>query len=260
VLKNIPLVQTPKQPQMKKIIALALSTCIIICFSRCNQKTAQELPSSNPDIVKKTIIALNEEIYRSMGNPEKFRTLYEDSVVAALANGEITTSSIAFSHDLWHNYILPHDYTFRLFGKTAILSFLFTAYEIQNKDSIFHSIRGTKTFVFNNGQWKVACAAATEIYNNHFKPIVDKHVKDYASYVGIYQYNASQLDTVFIKDGKLYDKGGSGDTYDFAVNDNEYMFDGDLTRLSFGRDAKGLVSYYTITNPDGQHWKCPKIK
>jgi len=246
---------------MKKIIALALSTCIIICFSRCNQKTSQELPSRNPDSVKKIIIALNEEIFRSLDNPEKFRAFYEDSILSAFTNGQIMTSSIALSHELWHNYILPHDYSFRLFGNTAILSYLFTHYVIHNKDTIFHNIRSTKTFVFNNGQWRVACSAGTEIYDNHFKPIIDKHEKEYASYVGNYQYGDGHIDTVFVKNGKLYDKSGDPDgAWNFAVSDGEYMIKEELDRLSFGKDSKGVVTYYTITNPDGQYWVCPKIK
>jgi hypothetical protein len=245
---------------MKIIIALAFSLCIIICFSRCNQKPAQELPSSNPDSVKKTIIALNEGIFRSLDNPEKFRTFYEDSILSAFTNGEIKTSSIALSHELWHNYILPHDYSFRLFGNTAILSYLFTHYAIHNKDTILHNIRSTKTFVFNNGQWKVACSAGTEIYDNHFKPIIDKHEKDYASYAGYYQSNKGEIDTVFVKDGKLYDKSGGDGTLNFPVSDGEYMIKGDFGRLSFGKDSKGVVTYYTITDIDGQQWVCPKIK
>jgi len=245
---------------MEKIIALALSVCTIICFSRCNHTLNQDPNPNNPDSVKKIIIALNEEIFRSMENPEKFQTFCEDSMLSALSDGEIKTSSIALSHDLWHNYILPHDYTFRLFGNTAVLSYLYTNYEIFNKDTIFHNLRSLKAFVFNNGKWRVACAAGAEVPVNYFKAIIDKHEKDYASYVGNYQFKSSEVDTVFVKDSKLYDKSGGDSNLNFPVSDGEYMIKGDLSRLSFGKDSKGVVAYYTITNSDGQQWKCPKIK
>jgi hypothetical protein len=251
---------------MKKIIAVALSVCIIICFSRCSQKPTQELPSSNPDSVKKAIIALNDELFSSMGNPEKYQTYCEDSMLTA-ADGEIATSSNFLSHNLYQRYIAPHDYTFRLFGNTAILSYLNTSYELVGKDTIFHSLRILKTFAFNNGKWKVAGFAAGNVPVSYFKPVSDKHIKDYRSYVGYYQYKPGEVDTIFLKDGKLYDKSGSdAPQWNFPVNDNEYMTRNDvtglsdLTRLSFGKDSNGVVAYYTITNYDGQHWKCPKIK
>ena len=243
---------------MKKITTLALSVCIILCFSRYSQTPKQDPNQSNPDSVKKIIIALNDECYHAYGNPEKFKSFCEDSMFASGGNNFFTSSN-ALSRDLLRILVYPHDYSFQLFGNTAIISYLFSAYEIFNSDTIFYSLRNLRTFVLDKGSWKVAANSSAVQTVNYFKPIVDKHEKDYASYVGVYQFNSS-LDTVFIRDGKLYDKGGYGDTYNFAVNDNEYMFDGDLTRLSFGRDAKGAVSYYTITNPDGQHWKCPKIK
>jgi hypothetical protein len=244
---------------MKKIVALTISVCIIICFSRCSQTSNQDPHQSNPDSVKKIIIALNEEMFRSMGNPEKYQTFCEDSMLAAFSNGGIKESSTALSHDLTPYYTLPHDYVFRLFGKTAILSYLYISYEIFNNDTIFHSIRSLKTFVFNNGGWKVVGTAGVEIPVNYFKPVIDKNEKNYALYSGYYQYNKNEIDTIFVKDGKLYDKSGN-ENWNFPVNDNAYMINGDLGRLSFGKDSNGNIAYYTITNPDGQKWKCPKIK
>ena len=244
---------------MKKIIALALSVCIIICFSRYSQTPKQDPNQNNPDSVKKIIIALNDECYHAYGNPEKFKSFCEDSMFA-MGGDDFYTSSNAMSQDLPKISVFPHDYSFQLFGNTAMLSYLLTRYDIINGDTILKSLRNLRTFVLDNGNWKIAGNTTAVKTVSYFKPIIDKHVKDYPSYVGVYQFKAGELDTVFIKDGKLYDKGGGGDTYDFAVGDNEYMYDGDFTRLSFGRNAKGVVTYYTITDYDGQHWKCPKIK
>jgi hypothetical protein len=244
---------------MKKITALALSICIILCFSRYSQTPKQDPNQSNPDSVKKIIIALNDECYHAYGNPEKFKTFCQDSMFA-VGDNSFFNSSNALSHDLSRILVFPHDYSFQLFGNTAIISYLFKAYEIINGDTIFYNLRNLRTFVMDKEAWKIAANASTVQTVNYFKPIVDKHVKDYSSYVGIYQLNDRQVDTIFTRDGKLYDKMGFGDTYDFAVNENEYMIKDDLSRLSFGKDSKGAVAYYTITKPDGQYWKCPKIK
>jgi hypothetical protein len=244
---------------LKRSTFFLFAILTVICFIKCNHGPSVESNNSNPDSVKKIIIALNEEIYRSMDNPEKYQTFFEDSMLY-VADGEIVTSIKKLSHDLWARYILPHDYTFRLFGNTAVLSYLSTSYELVNKDTIFHSLRSLRTFALNNGKWKVTCSGLSNVPVNYFKPIVDKHEKDYASYVGNYQINSREVDTVFTKDGKLFDKSGGDAVLNFPVNDNEYMINGDLGRLSFGKDCKGVVSYYTITNQDGQSWKCPKIK
>jgi hypothetical protein len=250
---------------MKHSATFLFSMVLALCFSRCRQTPAQELPSSNPDSVKKAIIALNGEIFQSMGNPEKYQTFCEDSMLYE-NDGELMTSSNSVSHSLYHRYILPHDYTFRLFGNTALLSYLSTSFELVGKDTIFHNYRSLRTFAFDNGRWKVAGTSAGNVPVSYFKPIIDKHQKDYASYVGCYQYKPGEIDTIFIKDGKLYDKSGGDANWNFPVNENEYMIRNELTgisdlaRLSFGKDSTGAVAYYTMTNLDGQKWMCPKIK
>ncbi|HEY1869630.1 MAG TPA: hypothetical protein VGG71_01160, partial [Chitinophagaceae bacterium] len=141
---------------MNKIIALVLYVCIIFCFARCNHKLSQISVSNNPDSVKKTIIALNDECYRAYPNPEKVQAFFEDSLLVA-GPDQFMTSSYAVSHDLGSISVLPHNYTFKLFGNTAVLSYLLSAYEIIDGDTIYHNTRDLKTFVFSNGKWKVAC-------------------------------------------------------------------------------------------------------
>ena len=38
------------------------------------------------------------------------------------------------------------------------------------------------------------------------------------------------------------------------------MTDENLERVEFGKDSKGVVTYLTIIDPDGQKYRCPKIK
>jgi|SRR5450755_823202 hypothetical protein len=246
---------------MKKIIGLAISVCTIFCFSRCNQKTAQEAALSNPDSVKKIIIALNDASYRAYDNPKKFQSFCEDSMLV-VGDNMFMTSSYAMSHDLNHISVFPHDYTFKLFGNTAVISYLVTGYEILKGDTIFHSSRNLRTFALNNGKWKVVSNASGSLSVNYYKPVTEKNQKYYASYVGVYKVDTNFFDTIFVKDGKLYDRvtGDSNSYWNFPVNDNEYMTRFNLDRIVFGKDAKGVVAYYTDKLIDGRELKCLKVK
>lgn len=86
-----------------------------------------------------------------------YESFCEDSLMACSYENDFSTSSSMVSHDLYTIYLVPpHDYTFRLFGGTAILTFLETALEIVNADTIFHNVRVTKTFAYDHGTWKMA--------------------------------------------------------------------------------------------------------
>jgi len=246
---------------MKKIIILAISVCTIFCFSRCNQKIDQDTALNNPDSIKKIIIALNDECYRAYDDPKKFRSFCEDSMLV-VGNDNFMTSSYAMSNDLNRISVYPHDYTFKLFGNTAVISYLITGYEILKGDTIFHRSRNLRTFAFNNGNWKIASNASISQLINYYKPVPEKNQKYYPSYVGVYQVDTNIFDTIFVKDGKLYDRqtGDSNAYWNFPVNDNEYMAPYNLDRIVFGRDSKGVVAYYTDKLINGQELKCLKIK
>lgn len=250
-----------KLPNMKITILLLSFACILICFTNCSQSPSYESVSNNPDSVKKIIVALNDECYRTLGNPEKYQSFCEDSMLI-VGDDMFMISSSALSHDLLHIYVLPHDYTFRLFGNTAVISYLWTGFDLLNGDTIFHSLRNLRTFAFNNGKWKVVSNAVGSQFKNYFKPIKDKRVKDYGSYAGVYQQSGRNFDTIFVKDSKLYDRqtGDNNAYWNFAVSDSEYMNPLNLDRVIFRKDSKGEVAYYIDRLFDGQEYKCPKIK
>jgi hypothetical protein len=246
---------------MKHSIGLTVSMCIIICFSGCNQKQSLDSLSSNPDSVKKIIIALNDSNYHAYDNPKKFQSFCEDSMLV-IGGQDFYTSSNTWSHDLPRISVYPHDYTFKLFGNTAVISYLLTSYYILKGDTSFHSVRNLRTFVFDNGNWKIASNATDAQLVNRYKPVVEKNQKYYPSYVGVYQIDKNIFDTVFVKDGKLYDRetGGGDANWNFPVNDNEYMIPDNLDRIVFGRDSKGVVAYYTDKLIDGRELKFLKVK
>lgn len=250
---------------MKKIIAIITVISILFSFSNCNNKPLQNVVSGNKDSVKSIIINIQNQMLLaasdSVHGAKNYASFCEDSLIS-LYDGIYMTSAYAVSNDLLHGLITPpHDFTFRLYGNTAILSFREKAYEILNSDSIFHDLRVVKTFVQNNGTWKMAsmCTALQPV--NYFMPIAEKHQELYNEYAGVYQFNSSTADTVFVKDGKLYEAfTDQKPSIDFPINDSEYMVKDDLGRIIFGRIPKGKISYYTFVRYDGQRFKVPKVR
>src|SRR5450631_250188 len=122
---------------MKRITIFLLSFVMVVSFTKCNHQPAQDPNQSNPDTVKNIVITLNYENYRAYGNPEKFQSFCEDSMLV-VGDDMFMTSSNAMAHDLYRVSVFPHDYTFRLFGNTAVISYLWTGYDVNNGDTIFH--------------------------------------------------------------------------------------------------------------------------
>ncbi len=250
---------------MKKIIAFITIVTVAICFSNCNSNPAHQVVSANTDSVKNIILDIQNKMLSaaadSVHGAEKYASFCEDSLIFSY-DGIYMTSAYAVSNDLIHGMSTPpHDVAFRLYGNTAILSFREKSYEIANGDSVFHDVRIVKTFVQDHGTWKMAaiCTALQPV--NYFKAVAEKHPQLYNEYAGVYQLNSSTADTVFIKDGKLYEAfTGENPSIDFPVNDSEYMVKDDLGRIIFGRDLKGKISYFTLVRYDGQRLKAPKVR
>jgi hypothetical protein len=195
------------------------------------------------------------------GREKKYVAFCEDSILVSYNEG-FMTSADALSKDLVHGIIVPrHDYTFRLFGNTVMVSYLTTLSEYIANDTIYHDIRMTRVFAFDNGQWKMAGEFMAPQLKNYFEPIEEKNARFYKEYAGVYQYKSSFADTFMVKEGKLY-YAGTGDTPQlvFPVSESVYMIRKDLFRTTFGRDATGKVAYYNIIGYDGQVLKVPKVK
>ena len=250
---------------MKNIIVFITIFVIVFCFSNCNNNPANQSVFSNTDSIKNIILDIQNKMLSAAADgvhgAEKYASFCEDSLIS-LYDGNYMTSAYAVSHDLSNGIIKPpHEIAFRLYGSSAILSFLEKFYEIINGDSIFHEVRIVKTFVQDNGTWKMAtmCTALQPV--NYFKPVQEKNPQLYNEYAGVYQLKPSVADTVFVKDGKLHEAfTGENPSIDFPVNDSEYMVKDDLSRIIFGRDTKGKISSYTYVRYDGQRFKALKLR
>ena len=247
---------------MKNIINLILITSVTICLISCNNQPVKQTPSMNQDSIKAVIIDLQNKMLFATADPAKYESYSEDSMMS-MYDRAFSSSAHSLSHDLSNgNTVSPHDYKFRLFSNTALLTFLQTFYEVINGDSVFQNVRVMKTFVFNNGQWKQASMCTSLQQENYFKPVAENHQNEYNDYAGVYQWKDGFADTVFVKDGKLYERFTNEEpTLNFPVSDSEYMEKHDLSRVVYNnRDKNGKVAFYTFIRSDGQRFRVPKMK
>jgi hypothetical protein len=92
----------------------------------------------------------------TINGAKNYMSFCTDSIIANYG-GDFSTSPYKVSHDLGSGVTeKPQDFTFLLYDKTAIISFLETAYELINADTLYHHLRVTKVFVFEKGNWKMA--------------------------------------------------------------------------------------------------------
>ena len=246
---------------MKNRITYIFIAFVTINLISCNNLPVLQTTSMNQDSVKAVIINIQNKMLAASSNPSNYESYCEDSMLS-MYDREFTTSAYSLSHDLSSGILVPpHNYEFRLFGYTAILTFLQTFYEVINSDSVFHNVRVMKTFVFNNGQWKQASICTSSQQENYFKPVADIHRNEYNEYSGVYKWKDGALDTVFVKDGKLYDKfPNEQPALNYPVSDSEYMVKHDLGRIVYKKDKNGKVAYYTFIRSDGQRIRIPKLK
>lgn len=252
---------------MQKLLTFFLIITIAVCLSNCNNQPVQQTAILNPDSVKAIIMDLQEKLMTAMKDrtkegQAKYASYCDDSLLCS-ENSTFMNSAYALSQDLIDGLVVPpHDYIFRLMGNTALLTYLETTYELIGYDSLYQNRRVTKVFILKNGVWKMGGLFINATQDdNHTKAVPEKNQRFYNEYAGVYQWKPGMADTVFVRDGKLYDvMTGSSEAQSFPVNDSEYMSKTDLGKVIFGRDATGKVSYYTYVITDGQRVRVPKVK
>jgi hypothetical protein len=217
------------------------------------------------DRVEKIIIGINDELLAARKDPvhgsERWLSFCADTIVASY-DADFTTSPGDVAHDLGDGIAeSPSQYTFLLHDQTATLSYLCTSYELINKDTLFHHLRVTETFVYLKDQWKLISIFDALQPVNYTTPIADQHRNLYPSYAGVYQWKKDLFDSVFVIGGNLYSAAaGESPQLNFAVNDSEYMTKYDLGRVRFNHDRSGKVTSYTYTRHDGQKVTATKVK
>ena len=151
------------------------------------------------------------------------------------------------------------DFVVRLHGDTAVVNLRTTGHEQFGETDIISEQRRTETWVKRGGSWLLVAVQWDNIPVNFRKPVaVDPSV--YKDYVGQYEWRPGLVDTVLVKDGKLWSQlDGDEDEY-LPLGAETFFVKTDLGSVTFSRDAQGHVTGYTYHRVDGQEIQAKKIK
>ncbi|HEV2113392.1 MAG TPA: DUF3471 domain-containing protein, partial [Terriglobales bacterium] len=135
-----------------------------------------------------------------------------------------------------------------------------TGHEQFTDADIISEQRQTETYIKRNGSWLLVARQWGDLPMNFRKPVaVDANV--YKDYVGQYEWRPlDALDTVSVKDGKLWSNLGGDEDEALPLGSDTFFFKDDLGSLTFSRDAHGRVTGCIYHRVDGQEIHVKKIK
>jgi ketosteroid isomerase-like protein len=156
-------------------------------------------------------------------------------------------------------YVTPRDFILHLYGNTAVINLRVTVHQQFTDGDLVTELRETETYVKQSGSWLLIAKQWGYLPVNLRKPVsVDANV--YHDYVGQYEWRPGTVETVLLKDGRLWSQMGDLSEYLPAGTDTFFLKDGDLGSFTFSRDAHGHVTGYTYQRVDGQEIRVKKIK
>lgn len=153
----------------------------------------------------------------------------------------------------------PRDYVVHVYGNTAVINVRYTEHEQFTDTDLISEMRKTETFAKQSGSWLLVASQWGKLPLNFRKPVaVDASV--YKDYVGQYEWRPGLVETVFVKDGKLWSElDGEKDEY-FPLGSDTFFVKSALATSAFLRDAQGHVIGETCHIADGQEIHIKKIK
>ncbi len=153
----------------------------------------------------------------------------------------------------------PRDYVVHVYGNTAVINFRLTGHEQFTDADIISEMRQTETYVKQNGSWLLVARQWGKLPVNFRKPVaVDTSV--YKDYVAQYEWRPGLVETVFVKDGKLWSQIGKNVDEYLPLGADTFFIKSDLGASAFSRDAQGHVIGSTYHRDDGQEIHVKKIK
>lgn len=154
----------------------------------------------------------------------------------------------------------PRDYVVHVYGDAAVINFRVTIHEQFTDADIISEQRDTETYIKQNGSWLLVARHWGNLPVNFRKPVAVA-TSVYKDYVGQYEWRpGSPLDSVSVKDGKLWSKIGDDEGEAMPLGSETFFFKDDLGSVTFSRDARGHVTGYTYHRVDGQEIHVKKIK
>jgi ketosteroid isomerase-like protein len=153
------------------------------------------------------------------------------------------------------------DFVVHLYGSTAVLNLRFTTHEQFTDIDIITEMRATETFVKQNGSWLLVARQWGALPMNFHKPIAADS-GTYKDYIGQFEWRPGMVDTISVKDGKLWSKMAEdeGAEENLPLGPETFFVLDDLGTITFVRDAHGQVTGYTYHRVDGQEIHARKVK
>jgi hypothetical protein len=151
------------------------------------------------------------------------------------------------------------EFVVRVYGNTAVINLRITGHEQFGDTDIISEQRRTETWLKQNGAWFLIAMQWGNLPVNFHKPVaVDANT--YKDYVGQFELRPGTVDTVVVKDGKLWSKLDDDEGEYLPLGSDTFFIKDDLGNIQFNRDAQGHVTSYTYHRDDGQEIHARKIK
>jgi ketosteroid isomerase-like protein len=151
------------------------------------------------------------------------------------------------------------DFVVRLHGNTAVVNSRGTVHEQFGDTEIISEQRATETWVKENGYWLMIASQWGNLPVNFRKP-VSTDTSVYKDYVGQYEWRPLVVETISVKDGKLWSHFGQDEDEYLPLGSETFFVKSDLGSATFVRDAQGHITGYTYHRVDGQEIHVKKIK
>ena len=153
----------------------------------------------------------------------------------------------------------PREFVVRVYGNTAVINLRITGHEQFGDDDIVSEQRRTETWLKQNGTWLLIAMQWGNLPVNFRRPVtVDPNT--YKNYAGQFELRPGLVDTVVVKDGKLWSRLDEDEGEYLPLGSDTFFTEDDLGSITFVRDAQGHVTSYTYNRVDGQEIHAKKIK
>jgi hypothetical protein len=240
-------------------------TCLFVAlFIPASMICAQDQPKLSP--AQQEVVDVHLARLKAFDQREGaayFRFVADDWMESNNAGGLDTNPRAHIMEDWklpdYDHEVNSRDYVVHLYGNTAVLNCRATVHEQYVDADIIREQRHTETFIKQNGSWLLVAKQWTDLPLNFRKPgAVDTSV--YKDYVGQYEFRPLDVETISVKDGRLWLQiGKNGEEY-LPLGSETFFVKDDLGSATFSRDDQGHVTGYAWHYPDGQEIHVKKIK
>jgi ketosteroid isomerase-like protein len=243
---------------MRYLVCLLAALCTTAAAYNAE---AQKLSPAEQEVVNVSKARMEAAANRDMAAWTRY--VAEDCIFTN--GGSISTKAQMLEHykkvpAKYDRALNPRDHIVHLYGNTAIVNYLATNHEQFGNTDFTEEQRRTETFVKRDGSWLLIAIQLGDLPINYRKPAVVEG-RSYTEYLGEYKARPEDdVETVFVKDGKLWSRTGTGQGEWLPAGGDTFFFKDDLGSVTFSRDAKGLEIGYTFHHCDGQDIYNTKIK